>query len=61
MVITWCQVRVAEGTVRTFLFYRHQETPRSLSTSTGHIWWSGVRCRRSVYVELTAETFTRPF
>jgi len=24
--------------------------------STGHIRWSGVRCRRSVDVELTAET-----
>jgi len=34
-----------------------QPSTDSSATSAGYIRWSGVRCRRSVYVELTAETF----
>ena len=36
-------------------------TDSSACTSTGYIRRSGVRCRRSVDVQLTAETFTRTF
>ena len=35
-------------------------TDSSACTSAGNIRWSDVRCRRSVDVELTAETFTLP-
>ena len=38
-----------------------QPSTDSSARSTGHIRWSGVRCRRSVDVQLTTETFTRPF
>ena len=40
---------------------RRQPSADSSATSAGHTRWSGVRCRRSIDVELTAETFTRPF
>ena len=38
-----------------------QPSTDSSVTSTGHIRWSGVRCRRSVDVQLTAVAFTRLF
>jgi len=40
---------------------RRQPSADSSATSAGHTRWSGVRCRRSVDVELTTETSTRPF
>jgi len=47
--------------VMTASLFGCQPSTDSSATSTGYIVWSGVRCRRSVHLELTAETFTRPF
>ena len=38
-----------------------QPSTDSSATSKGHIRWSGVRCRRSVDVQLSAKTSTQPF
>jgi len=37
-----------------------QPSTDSAATSADHIWWSGVCCRWSVDVELTAKTSTWP-
>jgi len=47
--------------VMTVSLFGCQPSTDSFPILVGHIWWSGVCCRRSVDVELTAETFMRSF
>ena len=66
MVPVWLLVAVTVvlilcDCVTTAFSFGCQPSTDSSATSAGHMWWSGVRCRRSIDVQLTAETFTRPF